>query len=112
MSGMLLIFAGIAMAGTMFAMMQRINMRRCLGYATWLDICFTILMFVILGHTFSGAVSGAVAGLCLAVGLSVMRKTMGYERLQRQRFKLVWVSTPPTWTTDKIKQMLKGQINV
>ena len=111
MSGMLLIFAGIAMAGSMFAMMQRVNMRRCLGYATWLDICFTILMFVILGHTFSGAVSGAVAGLCLALGLSVLRKTMGYERLKRDRWKLVWVSTPPTWTVDKMKQLMKEKID-
>lgn len=101
---MMLIFAGVAMSLTFFAMMGRINMRRFLGYATYIDIGFTIIMFWLFAHTFSGAVAGAVAGLCMAIGLSVLRKIMGYERLQRRRFKLVWVLTPPTWTASRLME--------
>lgn len=101
MNGGLLIFAGVVMAITFFAMMGRINMRRFLGYATWIDIAFTILIFWLFAHTFSGVVSGAVAGLALTVGLTVMRKTMGYERLKRVGLRLQWVSYPPDWTIRK-----------
>lgn len=104
MSGLLLIFAGVMMAGTFFAMMGRINIRRFLGYATWIDIAFTIIMFSLFAHTFSGAVAGSVAGLCMAVGLSLLRKTIGYERLERHGWKYRWVITPPTWTIQKVAQ--------
>ena len=101
MAGGLLILAGFLMAATFFAMMGRICMRKFLGYATWIDIFFTIIMFWLFAHTFSGVVAGSVAGLCMALGLTLMRKTMGFERLQRTGFKLVWVHTAPTWTIRK-----------
>jgi hypothetical protein len=101
MSGALLILAGAMMALTFFAMMGRINMRRFLGYATWIDVFFTIIMFWLFAHTFSGVVAGSVAGLCMAAGLTLLRKTMGYERIQRKGLKFIWVSTPPSWTVRK-----------
>ena len=101
MAGGLLILAGFLMAATFFAMMGRINMRKFLGYATWIDIFFTIIMFWLFAHTFSGVVAGSVAGLCMALGLTLLRKTMGFERLQRKGLKLQWVATAPTWTIRK-----------
>lgn len=101
MSGLLLIFAGVMMAATFFAMMGRIDMRKFLGYATYIDVFFTIIMFWLFAHTFSGVVAGSVAGLCMALGLTLLRKTMGYARLKRQGLKLRWVHTPPVWTVRK-----------
>lgn len=99
---MLLVLAGVLMSLTFFVMMGRINMRRFLGYATLIDIVFTILIFWIFAHTFSGAVAGAVAGLCMAVGLSLLRRIIGYDRLCWSKWKLHWVHTPPVWTVRKV----------
>jgi hypothetical protein len=95
MDGGLLILAGVMLAGTLFAMMARINMRRFLGYATMIDVLFTLIVFTLFAHTFSGVVAGSVAGLLMAIGLSVLRKCMGYEKLERRGWRLVWISYPP-----------------
>lgn len=111
---MMLIFAGIVMALTFFAIMARVHMRRCLGYATQLDLLFTAALFWLLKDTFSGAVSGAVAGLTLAIGLSVLRKLIGYDKLRVQRVKykvkLVWVHTPPTWTLNRLMEKTNAKL--
>lgn len=111
MDGSLLFIAGVLMAGTFFAMMGRINMRRFLGYATWVDLFFTIVMFGLFAHTFSGVVAGSVAGLCMALGLTVMRKTMGYERVRLirvrwYRYQFRWVPVAPVWTVRSVVEKL------
>lgn len=105
-----LIVSGFALTLTMFLVMQRTGkLRKFLGYAGWVDVMFTILIFALFAHTFSGVIAGTFAGLFLAVGLTILRKTIGYERLQLQRhhkvlFRLVWVYYPPTG----LKGMLYG----
>lgn len=72
-------------------------MRKFLGYAGYVDVMFTILIFALFAHTFSGVIAGTFAGLFMAIGLTIMRNMLGYERLKRRGFKLVWVYTPGKW---------------
>lgn len=93
-----LIICGFALTCTLFLIMHRTGfIRRFLGYAGIVDILFTILIFGLFAHTFSGVIAGTFAGLFMAIGLTIMRNYMGYERLQRRGFKLVWVYVPGKW---------------
>ncbi len=90
-----LIIAGSALTLTFFLVMHRTGMLlRFLGYAGWIDVLFTVLIFALFAHTFSGVIAGTFAGLFLALGLTVMRGLIGYERLARKGWKLQWVYTP------------------
>ncbi|QOE32125.1 holin class I [Rhizobium phage Paso] len=93
-----LIISGFALCLTLFLVMQRTGrLKLFLGYAGWVDLIFTILIFGLFAHTFSGVVAGTFAGLFMALGLTMMRNLIGYERITRKGFKLVIVSTPPKW---------------
>lgn len=93
-----LIIAGSALTVTFFLIMHRTGMlRRFLGYAGWIDVGFTVLIFALFAHTFSGVVAGTFAGLFLALGLTTLRAVIGYDRLQRKGFRMVWVRTPGIW---------------
>ncbi len=93
MEGM--IMAGFVLVVTMFVVMARINLLRFLGYSTIVDIAFTVLMFIMFAHTFSGVVAGSFAGLFMAAGLTLARKLVGYERLVFKRTGLVRCSLKP-----------------
>lgn len=98
-----LIVAGFALTLTFFLVMHRTgHLRKFLGYAGWIDVCFTILIFSLFAHTFSGVIAGTFAGLFLALGLTLMRSVYGYERLKFQRVRwykglvrMHWVLYPP-----------------
>lgn len=103
-----LIVAGFALTLTFFLVMQRTGyLRRFLGYAGIIDVLFTVLIFALFAHTFSGVIAGTFAGLFLAVGLTVLRNVCGYERLARRRvewykggFRVEWVYYPPKWAKE------------
>lgn len=102
-----LIIAGFALTITLFLVMHRTGaMRKFLGYAGWVDILFTILIFALFAHTFSGVIAGTFAGLFMAIGLTLGRNFFGYERLAVKRvswykglYRCVWVSYPAKWST-------------
>lgn len=94
-----LVLSGFTLSLTLFLVMQRTGyLRRFLGYAGVVDILFTILIFGLFAHTFSGVVAGTFAGLFMAIGLTALRNTMGYERLQRKGLRFMWVSSPGKWS--------------
>lgn len=70
-------------------MMQRLNLRRFLGYPNLVDLSFTILMLVLFAGTFSGMVAAGFASLFMSVLLGVLRSIIGAERLSIQRVGLV-----------------------
>ncbi|QOE32064.1 holin class I [Rhizobium phage Palo] len=100
-----LILAGFALTTTFFLVMHRTGaLRKFLGYAGLIDIMFTILIFALFAHTFSGVIAGTFAGLFLALGLTLMRNIVGYERLHLRRVKWYkgfiraeWVYHYPKW---------------
>lgn len=100
-----LIVSGAALTCTMFLVMHRTGaLRKFLGYAGLMDVLFTILIFALFAHTFSGVIAGTFAGLFMALGFTVMRAYIGYERLRITRtvwykggVKFTWVVYPPKW---------------
>jgi hypothetical protein len=111
-----LIVAGFALSLTLFLVMQRTGrLKLFLGYAGVVDILFTILIFGLFAHTFSGVVAGTFAGLFMACGLTVLRNMIGYERIGRKGIKFVVVYTEPKWslrrtarnTVSNIKQRIE-----
>ncbi len=96
--------AGIFTVLTVLLMMARSNIRRWLGYANVADISFTVIMIYLFHDTFSGIVSAAFAGVFMSLMLTILKKTLGYERLQAVRTKwykgfmrLHWVRYPPRY---------------
>jgi hypothetical protein len=92
--------AGIIIVVTVFFTLCRIApLKRWLGYATWVDVTFTVLMLVLFHDTFSGVMSAAFAGLFMAVMLTVLRKAIGFERMHLKRtkwwFEAKWVQYVP-----------------
>ncbi|AGC35574.1 hypothetical protein HOS22_gp05 [Rhizobium phage RHEph08] len=104
-----LIVAGFALTLTFFLTMHRTGfLRRFLGYAGYVDVLFTILIFALFAHTFSGVIAGTFAGLFLAIGLTILRNTLGYERLHFERvawyrggYRMRWVYHPPKWKQEQ-----------
>jgi hypothetical protein len=84
----LVLVAVMAVLGAII-MMQRLNLRRFLGYPNLVDISFTILMLVLFAGTFSGMVAAGFAALFMSVTLGVLRSVVGAERLAIQRVGLV-----------------------
>jgi hypothetical protein len=100
----LLFIAGFLLALTMFVVMHRVCMKRFLGYATIVDVVFTIIMFSMFAHSFSGVVAGSVAGLVMAAGLTLGRKIFGYERLVWCKWRWKWKTYSPTWVIPQIER--------
>lgn len=94
------LIAGIVIVVAVFFTLCRIApLRRWLGYATIVDILFTVGMFSLFHDTFSGVMAACFAGLFMAVMLTALRKAIGYERMRIVRnglqFSTVWVSYVP-----------------
>lgn len=99
-----LIVSGMALTVTLFLVMARTGrLKLFLGYAGWVDIIFTILIFTLFAHTFSGVVAGTFAGLFMAIGLTFARNILGYERIKRTGFRIHIVEVPPRWTLWSLK---------
>lgn len=103
-----LIVSGFALTCTLFLLMQRTgNLKLFLGYAGCVDILFTIVIFGLFAHTFSGVVAGTFAGLFMAIGLTVMRNLIGYKRVERKGFRFVVVTHDPKWSVQAAKERIR-----
>ena len=59
-----------------------VPMRLILGYATYIDVTFTILLVVFMSGTLGGELIATCAGLLLAVFLTVARYVFGYSKVK------------------------------
>lgn len=57
------------------------SVKLLLGYATIVDVAFTVGLLFVFSGTLGGMLIAVLAGLMMAVCLSVMRRYIGYERL-------------------------------
>lgn len=89
-----LIVAALVMTIALILLLARFDLRKFLGYSAVVDVMFTILMFMMFMGTFSGIVAGAFAGLFMTLLLYVLKAVVGYKKLERKGFKLVWVTYP------------------
>lgn len=118
-----MVLAAAVIVATVFVTLCRVApLRRWLGYATYVDVTFTILMFFAFHGTYSGIVAAAFSGLFMAFTLSCMRNALGYERLAVKRVRwsegiiqLTWVKYPPKklWTNNapSLRTRLKRGLN-
>jgi hypothetical protein len=77
--------SGFIVTLTVLVMLARMNIRRWLGYASILDVSFTVFLVWIFHGTFSGVVSAAASGLTMTIMLCVLCKLLGVERLSMRR---------------------------
>lgn len=97
-----MIVAGLMTVLACIVTMARMNLRRWLGYATVVDVTFTLGMLYMFHGTFSGVVAASFAGLFMSLALTALRYVMGYERATVVRWNwvsppdLVWNSYPPS----------------
>lgn len=79
--------SGVVMVLAIFVTLARVmDVRVVLGYATEIDVLFSVLLLVMFSGTYMGLLSAAFAGLTLAVCLSVGRYTVGYTRFKLVRY--------------------------
>jgi len=69
----------------LFTLRRVISWRLIFGYSVPIDVSMTILMVMVFKGTVSGAASAALAGLLLAVALTLGKAALGCERLALRR---------------------------
>lgn len=94
--------SGVVMVLAIFVTLARImDLRTVFGYATEIDIAFSLTLLVMFSGTYMGMMAAAFAGLTLAVCLSIGRFLFGYRRFRMVRYKrkigVAHVYTPPSW---------------
>lgn len=81
-----LALSGIIITCAMLVTLCRVvHWRLVLGYATIIDVLATIGLLTLYAGTFSGMFSATIAGLILAVSLSIGRKLFGYTTIRWNR---------------------------
>lgn len=88
----------LVVAALLVTLARVIPVRIIFGYATWIDVGFSVSLFSVFLGTFSGMVVAASSGLVLALTLSAGRWLCGYQRLALRRvdgrFSVEVVDTP------------------
>ena len=80
------ILGAACIVATLYVVAVRVlPMKIILGYATSIDLVFTVVMFALFHGTMTGLMSATLAGLMLAVSLSAGRWMYGYDRIAIQR---------------------------
>lgn len=58
------------------------TIRRCLGYAVWIDIVLHgAILWMFLGTSTLGLLQAEAAGILFSISLRIGRKLIGYEKL-------------------------------
>lgn len=94
--------SGVVMVLAIFVTLARVmDLRTVFGYATEIDVAFSLTLLVMFSGTYMGMMAAAFAGLTLAVCLSIGRFLFGYRRFRMVRYKrkigVAHVYTPPSW---------------
>lgn len=106
------IVAGLITVLACIVTMARSNLRRWLGYATAVDMCFTLGMLYMFHGTYSGIVAASFASFFMAISLTLLIRCIGYERAKVVRWHLVklptveWVYHPPVWGKNSLVSRL------
>lgn len=85
MSWLIAALITFASLGMLCTHMQGPTIRRCLGYAMWIDIALHgTILWMFLGTSTLGLLQAEAAGIMFSVSLRVMRWGIGYEKLGRK----------------------------
>lgn len=86
--GHIVLLAVITTMCVLFTLRRVISWRLIFGYAVIFDVTFTVLMIKLFAGSVTGAASATLAGLFLAVALTIGKMLVGYERLAVRRIGL------------------------
>lgn len=90
----------IVVISLLFFIGRIISLRLFFGYATVIDVTFTVLMFIIFEGTLGGALTATVAGLFLSLILTCGRYFIGYTRIAyNKRIGFFTVDVPPKFAS-------------
>ena len=79
--------AGLLTAIGIIWILSRMNLKRIAGYIMFWDIALTTgLAFIFVG-TYAGLMTGILAGVIISAFLTIVKKTIGAERLSLVRRK-------------------------
>jgi hypothetical protein len=68
----------------------KLGIRRVLGYDALFDIFATLLLLWMFEGTYSGMIAASIGGLVITAELWVLKKRLGYERLEYKNGELRW----------------------
>ena len=99
---MYVVLVPICIVATLMVTANRVvPMKYIFGYATAIDVTFTVLIIGMFHGTLSGMVSATMAGLLLACFLTCGRNICGYSKLVVKDRVLVVQDYPAIWTLNK-----------
>ena len=110
--GTLLLMACCTVAAALVTASRVGGLRKWLGYANIVDVLFTVLLFLAFHGTFTGMAVATLTGLIMALTLTVLRRCMGYERLERRAGKLAWVLHEPATRITGMKRIRMPRVRV
>ena len=93
-----MIEAGLVTAIGFMFLMFRLNIRRVAGYALIVDLLLTFGFMWLFQGTYAGMMTGLFAGCVISIALTLVKRTIGYERAAFIRVKgelfprLIWKS--------------------
>ena len=91
-----MIEAGLVTALGIMFILFRLNIRRIAGYALIVDITLTLGLVWIFQGTYAGMMTGLFAGCVISVMLTMIKRSVGYDRMAFIRVKgelfprLIW----------------------
>lgn len=99
--------AGLVTALGFIFILMRLNLRRVAGYAIIFDLAITLGLMWIFKGTYAGMMTGIFAGCVISAFLTLVRMTIGFERLELIRAngelspRWRWVYHPPRSRTER-----------
>lgn len=98
----LVILSGVITTMALLLTLARVlSYKLIFGYATYIDVGFSLLMLVAFAGTLGGSLTAIIAGLCLALFLSAGRWCFGYSKLRYTR-RAGWIVIDYPSTLSKI----------
>lgn len=104
---MFAIVVGVLSAIAILVVMFRLGIRKFLGYPVLCDIVGTLILCVILYGTILGMIAAIVGGLVLSAAITLLRKTIGYERLTLKGWKRYGGLSAPSVKISKITKPVR-----
>lgn len=80
-----LIITGILTALGFWIILLKLNIRKVLNFEIGIDVMFTVGMVMFLAGTFSGIMTGVIAGITLSILLYLSKKIWGVQRLLKEK---------------------------
>jgi hypothetical protein len=88
------IISGLVASLAMLFLLVKLDLRKCLGYDTVIDISVTVFLTYLFTGTYAGMSAAMIAGLILSVQLIILKRLIGAERLD---LKKSWHAKAPVW---------------